>query len=60
MKLRFFDFEVYPHWWCCSFGDYNNNIDEDIKNDFIVITSDDENARDKFMNIVREKDICLV
>lgn len=60
MKLRFFDFEVYPHWWCCSFGDYNNNINEDIKNDFIVITSDDENARDKFMNIVREKDICLV
>ena len=60
MKLRFFDFEVYPHWWCCCFGDYNDSIDEDIKNNFVVVTSNDENARDKFMNIVREKNICLV
>lgn len=66
MKLRFFDFEVYPHWWCVSFGDFPEGqlnqdnrwdfIKEEIKKDFFTITSDDSNARDKVLNAI--KDVC--
>lgn len=33
MKLRFFDFEVFPNWWCCTFGDLpdDRKITEDLK-----------------------------
>lgn len=64
MKLRFFDFEVYPNWWCVTFGDFPegeltqdnrwNFITEDIKKDFFTITSDDLKSRDSVMSAVRE------
>ena len=36
MKFRFFDFEVFPNWWCCVFGDLpedwkENKVTEAIK-----------------------------
>lgn len=67
MILRFFDFEVYPNWWCVSFGDFpegelnNDNrwtfLTEDIKKTFFYITSDDPRARDKVLAAVR--DVCI-
>ena len=62
MIMRFFDFEVFPNWWCCTFGDLLNedSIDESIKKDFIVVTSDDTNARDKLINLMREPNHCVV
>lgn len=63
MKLRFFDFEVYPNWWCVTFGDFPEGqlsqdnrwtfIKEEIKKDFQVITSDDPNARDKVLRAIQ-------
>lgn len=60
MKLRFFDFEVFPHWWCCTFGDMPDNMEftEDIKDNFIVVRSDQSNARDTLVNLLREPDVC--
>lgn len=60
MKLRFFDFEVFPHWWCCTFGDMPDNMEftEDIKNDFVVITSNMPDARGELMKMFREPDVC--
>ena len=62
MKMRFFDFEVLPNWWCCTFGDLPNNeqIDESLKDDFIVITSDDSNARDLLLKQMRESGVVVV
>ncbi len=62
MKMRFFDFEVFPHWWCCTFGDLidENNFYESIKNDFVVVTSDDVNARDKLIKLMKEPDVCVL
>lgn len=57
MKMRFFDFEVFPHWWCCVFGDMPDNLDEvteDVKQDFKVVTSKDFNARDNLMKMFFE------
>lgn len=61
MKLRFFDFEVYPHWWCCTFGDYpdDGNLDETIKDTFITVRSDEQNARDHLLHYLREEDYVL-
>lgn len=66
MQLRFFDFEVYPHWWCVTFGNFPEGklsqdnrwdfIKEDIKKDFFVITSDDPKARDKVLEAI--KNVC--
>ena len=55
MKLRFFDFEVFPHWWCCTFGDMPDNMEftEDIKDSFIVVRSDQANARDILINLLK-------
>lgn len=54
LKEQFFDYEVYPNWWCVVIGLYpddeteyekqNKWIDEDRKDDFVVITSDMPNA----------------
>lgn len=62
MKMRFFDFEVLPHWWLCVLGDLPDDIskvDTNIRNDFTVITSDDFNARDKLMSLFKESDVCI-
>ena len=63
MRLRFFDFEVYPNWWCVSFGDFPEGtlsqdnrrdfVKEDIKKDFFTITSDDTDARDKVLMAIK-------
>ena len=63
MKLRFFDFEVYPHWWCVTFGDFPEGklsqdnrwgfVKEELKNEFFVITSDDDKARDKVLEAIK-------
>lgn len=60
MKLRFFDFEVFPNWWCLVTGDYDGNLDESIKNNFTVITSEQNDAREQALNILREPGICIV
>ena len=62
MKLRCFDFEVFPHWWCCVFGDVPDDLkfDRSIKDTYFVVTSDDDNARDKLISYMREEDVCVV
>lgn len=62
MKMRFFDFEVLPNWWCCTFGDLpdNEQVDESLKDNFVVITSDDVNARDLLLKQMREPGIVVV
>lgn len=61
-KLRFFDFEVFPHWWCCVFGDMPEDMqfDEDIKQNFVFVSSDDTNCREKLINLMREENVCNV
>lgn len=64
MKLRFFDFEVYPNWWCVSFGDFPEGeltaenrwsfIKESVKDTFFCIDSDDPKAREKVVEAMRE------
>lgn len=66
MKLRFFDFEVYPHWWCVTFGEFPEGklsqdnrwdfVKEEIKKDFVTIDSDDPKARDKIIEMIQ--DVC--
>ena len=62
MKMRFFDFEVLPNWWCCTFGDLpdSEQVNESIKNDFIVVSSDDDNARDRLLSQMMEKGVVVV
>jgi hypothetical protein len=61
MKQRFFDFEVFPNWWCCVFGDKpDTKIDENIKDTFVIVSSDDTNARDKLMSMIKEDDVCVI
>ena len=62
MKFRFFDFEVFPNWWCCVFGDLpedwkENKVTEAIKNNFRVVSSDSPTARDDLMKELLEKDV---
>ena len=59
MKQRFFDFEVFPHWWCCTFGDMpdtfpNEILTENIKDTFVVVSSDGINARDNLLKLLQE------
>lgn len=62
MKLRFFDFEVFPHWWCCTFGDYPDDgiLNEDIKEGFVVVRSDKENPRDFMLQQMKEENVVVV
>lgn len=65
-KLRFFDFEVFPNWWCCTFGDLPDHeqgtktLPEEIKKTFIVVRSDKAGARDKLLNLMKEDGVCVV
>lgn len=56
-NLKFFDFEVFPEWWCCVVSDeednypggiYNNQFDFEteykIKSKMRIYTSDEENS----------------
>ena len=58
MKMRFFDFEVLPHWWLCVFGDYPEDgvLTEELKKDFVVINSDMPDARSRLLELLREQD----
>ena len=58
LKEEFFDFEVFPNWWCVVLGKYPENevLTEELKNDFLVITSDDAFARDKLLAEVNNKE----
>lgn len=58
MIMRFFDFEVTPNWWLCVFGDLPANesdMNEQLKENFVVIHSDLDNARDLLMQQLREE-----
>lgn len=62
-KMRFFDFEVFPHWWLCVFGDLpddfeTNPITINIKDSFKYVTSDDIDARDKLLAFFKEEGYC--
>ena len=62
MKLKLleqmFDFEVFPEWWCCTIGKYpqDDDIPESIKDNFIVITSDMSDAREKLLQVMCDKE----
>lgn len=60
LKEQFFDFEVFPNWWCCVIGKYpvDEKIPNSIKNDFIVIDSDNKLAREKLLEIICDKEYC--
>lgn len=64
MKLRFFDFEVFPKWWCCIFGDMDKDGDlhdaKFEKQHMTIITSDDTDARDKLLSMFYEPNCCNV
>ena len=69
MKLRFFDFEVYPKWWMCSFGDLPDDITTpaelkakmaELKKTFKHVRSDRGNPRDEFLKFVREDSVANV
>lgn len=60
MKMRFFDFEVFPHWWLCVFGDMpEESITNDIKNTFTIVHSDMPNARDLLISLLKEDGVCV-
>lgn len=57
LSEQFFDFEVFPNWWCCVIGRYpqDDNIPEDIKKDFFVISSDNPNAANILLEQMRDR-----
>lgn len=64
MKLRFFDFEVYPTWWMCSFGDLPEDIEnvqqlkereQELKASFRHVRCDMGHPRDELMSLLREE-----
>lgn len=61
MKLRFFDFEVTPNYWGVIFGDLPEDMkfDENIKESFIKICSDDENARERLIELIKEDGVVV-
>jgi hypothetical protein len=69
MRLRFFDFEVYPEWWMCSFGDLPDDIEtadqlkereQEIKKTFKHVRSDIGNSRDDFLKLFKDEDFVQV
>ena len=54
---QMFDFEVFPEWWCCVVGRYpqDHNLDEGIKDDFFVVTSDDPTPRETLLALLRDR-----
>lgn len=64
MKLRFFDFEVFPNWWMCSFGDLPEGVENadqlkemehEIKKTFKHVRSDEGIPRDELLLFLREE-----
>lgn len=59
LKEQFFDFEVFPNWWCCVIGKYpqdDRDVPESLKDDFIVVTSDDNDHRFKLLSIMQNRE----
>lgn len=58
---RFIDFEVFAHWWCCIAYDYDkdNFSRSEVYAHRYVVTSDDFDARDKLMRLLKEPGIYL-
>ena len=53
MRMQFFDFEVYPDWWCNVIGIYpedDTHFDESLKDNFLVFTSDDYDVQRKMFD----------
>lgn len=60
MKMRFFDFEVFPSWWLCVFGDMNGDtVSESEKENFTIVHSDQPNARDTLIKLLTEPGVCV-
>lgn len=60
MKMRFFDFEVFPHWWLCVFGDLpDGDVTEAEKDNFVVVHSGQPFARDTLIKMLREENVCV-
>lgn len=70
-NLKFFDFEVYPNWWCCVVSDeeetypggiYNNQFDKEtehkIKSKMRIYTSDNPDAAKKLKEDLMTGVIC--
>lgn len=57
LKEQMFDFEVLPNWWCCVIGKYpeDDNIPESIKDEFLVVSSDDPTPRETLLAIMQDK-----
>lgn len=63
MILRFFDFEVFPHWWLMCYGDIDETAtevnEEETKRNIRYITSDDFDARGDMIKALTEPDRCI-
>lgn len=62
MTLRFFDFEVFPNWWCLVYGDMPEDeklITPEIKSTFKVVKSTDATAREDMISALREEGYCI-
>jgi hypothetical protein len=70
-NLKFFDFEVFPEWWCCVVSDeedqypggiYNNKFDKNtedrIKSKMRIYTSDDSDSAMKLKTDLSTKVVC--
>lgn len=58
---RFIDFEVFAHWWCVIAYDYNEEhfSKEQVYATRKIVTSNDKNARDKMIELLREDGVYL-
>ena len=68
-KARFFDFETFETWWCCTFGDHDlqdwsdykelgqDAFEEKVKSEMFTITSDDPRYLEKMREIYNDDDI---
>lgn len=57
LKEQMFDFEVFPEWWCCVLGKYpeNDDVQESIKDDFLVVTSDMPDAQQILLSTMNDR-----
>ena len=61
LKEQFFDFEVFPNWWCCVVGRYpedDKEVPESLKDDFLVFTSDDKDGGRNLVMTLSDKQYC--
>lgn len=75
MIYRFFDFEVFPEWWCLAYFDYEDNnqpitkeyldkmrsatVSKEIRDDMHIITSEQSNYMDRIVKVFREPEVVL-